>query len=191
MIIKNHKLFTEIFDCKSLDLLYSDKNKFDEESVLLIHGDVMDEEADSEATSWIADAAFITVFAAEDITRFSYRFLSQFDVRLSRTEYPATSVDVDDRYRFLCGDTAYELLCSKKTVNAPNFVTVFTEDDEFSKQAESYVSHICGDKSKKQLKILIGCLKAASKGGTDAVFTAESEGFYALMAQKTEDETDE
>ena len=80
---------------------------------------------------------------------------------------------------------------SGKSTNAPNFVTVFTEDDEFSKQAESYVSHICGDKSKKQLKILIGCLKAASKGGTDAVFTAESEGFYALMAQKTEDETDE
>lgn len=190
MIFQKNELFTEISGCNSLSEIYSEKIKLDDEAIVLIYGDELIEDS-AETASQLAKADFITVFASEDITRFSYRFLSQFDVRISGKEYPADLAEADERYKLLCGASAYELLRSGKTENAPNFVTVLTDEGNFSQQAQAYVSRVCGDKTRAQIKVLAGCLKAAVKGGTDAVFKAESEGFYALMAQRTEDKADE
>ncbi len=191
MTFQKHELFTEINGCKSLTRLYSEKNQLKDVSILLIHGAEMEDESDSMVTSWIMGSDFITVFAAEDITKFSYNFLSQFDVRLSSVEYPASCVIADERYRLLCGDTAYELLKNGKTESATNFVTVLSAEETFSEQAQAYVRRVCGDKTQAQIKVLTKCLRSAVRGGTEAVLAAESEGFYALMAQKTEDASNE
>lgn len=191
MTFLKHKLFIEISGCKALSELCGEKEKLEGESVILLHGDDIENMITCDSAAWLSDAPFITVFAAEDIARFSYEFLSAFDVRLGGSEYPASSAKADDRYRLLCGDTAYELLLGGKTENAPNFVTVLSGEKPFAAGALSYVKRVCGDKTQTQMKVLTGCLKAAVNGGTEAVLTAESEGFYALMAQKTEDAADE
>lgn len=191
MIIQKHKLFTEIIGCKALGELYSEKEKLDGISVLLLHGDDMEEAPDDAVASWLSAVDFITVFAAENISRFSYEFLSEFDVRLGGAEYPASSARADDRYRLLCGDTAYEVLSSGTSDTAPNFVTVLSGEESFDAKALAYVNRVCGDKTEAQMKILTRCLKAAVNDSIKAVLTAESEGFYALMAQKTEDAADE
>lgn len=191
MIIQKHNLFTEINGCKTLGELYSEKEQFDGTPVLLLHGDDMGDVIDESAAAWLSAVDFITVFAAEDISSFSYEILSKFDVRLGGMEYPASSAKADDRYRLLCGDTAFEILSSGTSDTAPNFVAVLSGEESFAVKALMYVKRVCGDKTEAQMKVLTRCLKAVVKGGTEAVLTAESEGFYALMAQKTEDSADE
>jgi len=191
MIIQNHNGFTEITGCKALCELYAERDRLGDMPVILVHADDMEDTVSEETAAWFMDVPFITVIAAEDTGRFSYNLMSLFDVRLGGNPYPAASAEADERYRFLCGDTAYEMLSAGKTENAPNFVTVLSDDEGFSAVAVSYLEHICSGRTSGQLSILTGCLKAASKGGTEAVLSAESNGFYALMAQKTEEQSDE
>ena len=70
-------------------------------------------------------------------------------------------------------------------------MTVLSGEETFPEQAQAYVRRVCGDKTQAQIKVLTKCLRSAVRGGTEAVLAAESEGFYALMAQKTEDASNE
>lgn len=191
MIIHNKNVFTEIKDCSTLNELYDSREQLSDAVVVLVHGNGMTDEISAEAAEWLMKVPFAVVFAAEKISGFSYEFLSLFDVRLSREKYPASAVKADERYRVLCGDTAYFALCSGGCADAPNFVTVLDGEENFSDEASVWTEKICGGKTSAQLKVLVNCLTAVRRSGIDAVLSAESEGFYELMAQKTEGKSDE
>lgn len=191
MIIHNKNVFTEIKDCRTLNELYSSREQLSDAIVVLVHGDGMADELSAEAAEWLMKVPFAVIFAAEKISGFSYEFLSLFDVRLSMENYPASAVKADERYRVLCGDTAYYAVCSGDCADAPNFVTVIGGEENFSDEASVWTEKICGGKTPTQLKVLVNCLTAIRRSGIDAVLSAESEGFYELMAQKTEDKSDE
>lgn len=191
MTLQNNNLFTLITDCKNLCELYENRDNIGNASVVLINADNMADDVCADAAEWLSDVPFITVFAAENIKRFSYELLSLFDVRLGGDDYPAAMAKADNRYRLLCGSTAYYALLSGTSETALNFVTVLSADEGFSPAAESYIEKICRDKTASQLKVLAKCLTAARRSGIDGVLSAESEGFYELMSQKTEDKADE
>lgn len=191
MISQNNDLFIQIKDCKDLRELYENKDNIGNASVVLINADNMADDVCSEAAEWLSDAPFITVFAAENIKRFSYEMLSLFDIRLGGEEYPAAKAKADDKYRLLCGSAAYYALLSGTSETALNFVTVLTSYEGFDSAVESYIEKICKDKTASQLRVLISCLVSARKCGIESVLSAESEGFYELMSQKTEDKADE
>lgn len=169
----------------SFQELLQEGSKISDTSILLLMADGVSDDMDAKTRESLLNAPFLTVFAAENLNQYSYQTLSAFDVRLASEQYSAEKVQLDERYRLLCGETAYDRMCHANCEFAENFVTIPEMEDGFANGVFAYMNTLCKEKSDEQLAILVGCIRAAQSGRA-AVLKAESEGFYRLMQQKTE-----
>ena len=169
----------------SFQELYAEQEKLADTSILLVSADGITDTVDAQTAEFLLAAPFLTIFAAENPNLYDYSTLSAFDVRLAAEPYDAKKITVDDRYRLLCGDGAYDKMLHTNCDAAVNFVTIPEMEEGFSSGVSAYMETLCKEKTKEHLAILVGCIRA-SQNGRAAVLKAESKGFYQLMQQKTE-----